>query len=221
MFVSFFKYTSLWFELVNQKAFEMKKLKMAHFTFLFTFHLKVIVCQNFNLPHTCSHWFEKKTICDMIIIKPFMWFTNLFQSYGITMFSRFYKSSKVMMIKPFMCCWLIGEKENITIAFGNKTIRCDYKLSFSSKKGHVKHLKRWLLQNESKMHILWWWVEGFFIKPLVMMQDHISMLIANFMKGFDGVMQNLLMEMVVSHDFFVDVVPPYLQYDIKILKQNQ
>jgi hypothetical protein len=54
-----------------------------------------------------------------------------------------------------------------------------------------------------------------------MMQDHISMFIANFMKGFDGVMQNLLMEMVVSHDFFVDVVPPYLQYDIKILKQNQ
>jgi hypothetical protein len=29
------------------------------------------------------------------------------------------------------------------------------------------------------------------------------------------------MEMVVSHDFFVDVVPPYLQYDIKIVKHNQ
>ncbi len=149
-----------------------------------------------------------------------MWFTNLFQSSGITMFSRSYISSKVMMIK-IMCCWLIGKKENITITFGNKTIRCDYKLNLSPNKSHVKHLKRWLLQNESKMHILWWWVEAFFIKPLVMMQDHISTFIANFMKGFDGVMQNVIMEMVVSHDFLVDVVPPYLQYDIKTLKHNQ
>jgi hypothetical protein len=42
------------------------------------------------------------------------------------------------------------------------------------------------------------------------MQDYLSMFIANFMKGFDGVMQILIMEMVVSHDFFVDVGPPYL-----------
>jgi hypothetical protein len=48
---------------------------------------------------------------------------------------------------------LIGKKENITIAFGNKTIRC-YKLSLSSKEGHVKHLKRWFLPNEYQMHIL-------------------------------------------------------------------
>jgi hypothetical protein len=54
-----------------------------------------------------------------------------------------------------------------------------------------------------------------------MMQDHISMFIAIFMKGFDGLMQILIMEMVVSHDFFVHVVPPYLQYDINILKHNQ
>jgi hypothetical protein len=47
------------------------------------------------------------------------------------------------------------------------------------------------------------------------------MFIANFMKGFDGVMQNLIMEMVVSHDFLVYVVAPYLQYDIKIPKHNQ
>jgi hypothetical protein len=66
------------------------------------------------------------------------------------------------------------------------------------------------LPNEYQMHILWWWLEVFFIKPLVMMQDHISMFIANFMKGFDGVMQILIMEMVVSHDFLVDVVPPYI-----------
>ncbi len=30
----------------------------------------------------------------MIIIKPFTWFTNLFQSYGITMFNRYYKFHK-------------------------------------------------------------------------------------------------------------------------------
>jgi len=49
-----------------------------------------------------------------------------------------------------------------------------------------------------------------------MMQDHISMFIANFMKGFDGVMQILIMEMVVSHDFLVDVVPPYIYIYIYI-----
>jgi len=53
------------------------------------------------------------------------------------------------------------------------------------------------------------------------MQDHISMFIANFMKRFDGVMENVIMEMVVSHDFLIGVVPPYLQYDIKTLKHNQ
>jgi hypothetical protein len=46
------------------------------------------------------------------------------------------------------------------------------------------------------------------------------MFITNFMKGFDDVMKIIITEMVVSHDFLVDVVPPYLQYDIKILKHN-
>ncbi len=40
------------FELVNQKLIEMKILKMSHLTYLVIFHLKVIVCQNVNLPHT-------------------------------------------------------------------------------------------------------------------------------------------------------------------------
>ncbi len=36
----------------------------------------------------------KTPICDMIIIKLFTWFTNLFQSYGIKMFNRYYKFNK-------------------------------------------------------------------------------------------------------------------------------
>jgi len=37
----------------------------------------------------------KKIICDMIFIKILIWFTNLFQSYGMTMFNNYYKSHKV------------------------------------------------------------------------------------------------------------------------------
>jgi hypothetical protein len=40
-------YTNIWFESIIQKTFEMKILKMAH---LVIFHLKMIVCQKFNLP---------------------------------------------------------------------------------------------------------------------------------------------------------------------------
>jgi len=49
-----------WFELVNQKTFEMKFFKMAHITFLVTFHnLKMIVYQNFNLPYIYGHHLKK------------------------------------------------------------------------------------------------------------------------------------------------------------------
>jgi hypothetical protein len=47
------------FKLLNQKMFEMKILKMTHFTYLVLFHLKVIVCQNVNLPHTYDHHPQK------------------------------------------------------------------------------------------------------------------------------------------------------------------
>ncbi len=47
----FLDYTRFGFELVSQKMFEMKILKMTHFTYLVIFHLKMIVCQNVNLPH--------------------------------------------------------------------------------------------------------------------------------------------------------------------------
>jgi hypothetical protein len=43
-------------ELVNQKMFEMKISKMAHLTYLVIFHLKIIVCQNINLPHTYGYY---------------------------------------------------------------------------------------------------------------------------------------------------------------------
>jgi hypothetical protein len=54
----------------------------------------MIIYQNFKLPHTCSHH-RKKPICDMILIKFFTWFTNLFQSYGITMFGKYYNSKRI------------------------------------------------------------------------------------------------------------------------------
>jgi hypothetical protein len=43
------------FELISQKMFEMKILKITHLTYLIIFHLKVIVFQNVNLPHTYGH----------------------------------------------------------------------------------------------------------------------------------------------------------------------
>ncbi len=49
-------YVRFGFELINQKIFEMKILKMTHFTYLVIFHMKVIVCQNVNLPHAYGHW---------------------------------------------------------------------------------------------------------------------------------------------------------------------
>jgi hypothetical protein len=58
----------------------MEILKMAHFTFLAIFHLKMSLCQILNLPHTYGHYFENKLIFYMIIIKIFTWFTNLLQS---------------------------------------------------------------------------------------------------------------------------------------------
>jgi hypothetical protein len=55
-----FKLHYFLFELFNFFLFEMEFLKMAHFIFLAMFHLKMILCQNFNLPHTYGHYFEKK-----------------------------------------------------------------------------------------------------------------------------------------------------------------
>jgi hypothetical protein len=89
----FWDYTKFEFELVNQKMFEMKILKMTNLIYLVIFHLKMIIYQNVNLPHICGHH-PKTPICDMIIIKLVTWLTNLFQSYAITMFNRYYKFHK-------------------------------------------------------------------------------------------------------------------------------
>jgi len=40
--------------------FEMKILKMTHLAYLVIFHLKAIVCQNVNLPHTYDHRPQKQ-----------------------------------------------------------------------------------------------------------------------------------------------------------------
>jgi hypothetical protein len=47
------------FELLNQKMFEMKILKMAHLTYFVIFNLKMIICSNVNLSHTYGHCIEK------------------------------------------------------------------------------------------------------------------------------------------------------------------
>jgi hypothetical protein len=57
----FLDYTRYGFELVNQKMFEMKILKMTHLTYLVIFHSKIIVCQYVNLPHTYGRQPQKHT----------------------------------------------------------------------------------------------------------------------------------------------------------------
>jgi hypothetical protein len=66
-------YIRFWFELVNQKMLEMKILKMANFTYLVIFHLKMIICQNVNLSLAYGHHPKKTLICHMIIIELFKW----------------------------------------------------------------------------------------------------------------------------------------------------
>jgi hypothetical protein len=95
------------FQLVNKKTFELKILKMNYFTFLAIFYLKMNVCQNLNLSHTYDHHLE-----NMITIKFFIWFTNLFHSYGITILNRYYKIHKNQRIFQsfleyiyFLICW--------------------------------------------------------------------------------------------------------------------
>jgi hypothetical protein len=47
----------------------------------------------------------------------------------------------------------------------------------------------------------------------------LALLIRNFLKGFDVVVQNTILEKVISHDILVDAMPSYL-HDIKTLKHN-
>ncbi len=57
----FLFYTTLGFALnySTKKHLKWNLKKRPHFAFLFIFHLKVIICQNFNLPHTYGHCPEK------------------------------------------------------------------------------------------------------------------------------------------------------------------
>jgi hypothetical protein len=45
------------------------------------------------------------------------------------------------------------------------------------------------------------------------------MFILNFLKGYDVAKQQAIMHKVVSHEFLIDVMPPYLQ-EVKRLKHN-
>jgi hypothetical protein len=44
----------------------------------------------------------------------------------------------------------------------------------------------------------------------------IAIFIANFLKGYDVVVQNTIMQKVVSHELLIEIVPPYL-HDTKML----
>jgi len=74
--------------------FEMKILKMTHLTYLVIFHLKMIFVKMLICHKLMVIAPKNRPICDMTIIKLFTWLTNLFQSYGITMFNRYYKFHK-------------------------------------------------------------------------------------------------------------------------------
>jgi hypothetical protein len=63
---------------------------MPHISYCFIFESDYL-SKFQSTTHTYGHYFENKPIYDMMIIKLFTWFINLFQSYGITMFNRYYK----------------------------------------------------------------------------------------------------------------------------------
>jgi len=67
----------------------MELFKTVHLTFLVIFHLKVIVYQKTYISHTYHYCLEKNQF--VIIIKFLTWFTNIFQSYQIIMFDKYYK----------------------------------------------------------------------------------------------------------------------------------
>jgi hypothetical protein len=57
----FLFYTTLGFVLNYSTKKHLKRnfKKWLHLTFLVIFHLKMIICQNFNLPHIYGHCLEK------------------------------------------------------------------------------------------------------------------------------------------------------------------
>jgi predicted 2-oxoglutarate/Fe(II)-dependent dioxygenase YbiX len=48
----------------------------------------------------------------------------------------------------------------------------------------------------------------------------VAIFITDFLKGYDVLIQNTIMQKVVSHELFVEIVLPYL-HDIKMLKHRQ
>jgi hypothetical protein len=86
--------TRFGFELLNQKMLEMKFFKMAHLTYFVIFHLKVIIFENVNLPHTYGHRLEKTSICNMITLSNF--------SHGSQTYSNRMESQYLIDTKNFI-----------------------------------------------------------------------------------------------------------------------
>jgi hypothetical protein len=68
----------------------MKILKIKHFTYFVIFHLKVIVCQNVNLPHTYDHNPQKHPFVIWQLLK----FSHSSQTYSNHMKSQFLIDNK-------------------------------------------------------------------------------------------------------------------------------
>ncbi len=49
--IIFLDYIKFGFELINKKMFEIEFKKMVYLTYVVIFQIKMIVCQNVNLPH--------------------------------------------------------------------------------------------------------------------------------------------------------------------------
>jgi hypothetical protein len=67
---------SLFIKLIN---FHIIK-KMTHLAMLVIFHVNVIICQNFNLPHIYHIFAEKNSCFEMKIFKLITWYPNMVQN---------------------------------------------------------------------------------------------------------------------------------------------
>jgi hypothetical protein len=58
----------------------MNFLKMAHLAMLVIFHVNVITCQIFNLPHIYHNFVGKNSFFEMKIFKLITWYPNMVQT---------------------------------------------------------------------------------------------------------------------------------------------
>jgi hypothetical protein len=67
---------SLFIKIINFNKIK----KMAHVAILIIFHVNVITCQNFNLPHIYHICAKKNSFFEMKIFKLITWYPNMVQN---------------------------------------------------------------------------------------------------------------------------------------------